>query len=237
MDILFEQTFPVKCTISNCKGNCKTQIEHKICSQYNFFTRCINEKGKRDLRLYWDFERNSEVNPLLLKSGNKKYWFICPINPCGCHRYQCTVKTFYRKSRCPYCASQRICLHNSAWVKIPNLFLHWDFEKNTVDPKTISPYNRTKVWLRDKSKPTILKNFARGLHLPLAWDFSINVIDPLERKEGERYWFTCVKDDCHRYWITFDQFLQRKNCTFCEKRIFTRSMNFEIPTTALLPIM
>lgn len=227
--------FPLNVQHPIVRENVKLKLNIRSVLNIIFFNRCLNKKGERDLHLYWDFERNSEVNPLLLKLDNKKYWFICPINPCGCHRYETTAALFYQKKRCPYCTGHRICLHNSAWYKIPNLFLHWNFEKNIVDPKAISPYSTTKVWLRGKSKSIILENFfTRGSHLPLAWDFAINVTDPLERKEGERYWFKCVKDDCHRYWITFDQFLLRKNCILCEKRIFTRFMNFEVPTRLLM---
>lgn len=126
---LFEKTFPVKCTTPHCKGKCSTSIKSFACSQYNLFTRGVNKRGERDLHLYWDFERNKGINPLLLPLSQKKYWFKCPLDPCGCHRYQSRLSTFTKTNRCPYCSGRKICAHSCAWVTIPNLFLYWDFEK------------------------------------------------------------------------------------------------------------
>ena len=242
---LLEKTFPVKCTTLHCKGRCSDSIKSLACSQYNLFTRSVNRYGERDFHLYWDFERNPGVNPLLLRTNMKKYWFKCPINPCGCHRYQCTILSFCNKrTRCPYCSGHKICQHNSAWIAVPNLFLYWDFEKNTIDPKHIAQGSTSKIWWRPfiagESKRIMLrdiKNIKRKMTFELAWDFSMNVIDPMDRKKGERYWFRCLKNDDHLYFITFNEFFANFDCIGCRKKVFLEVIDHEVPTATLLTFL
>lgn len=79
----------------------------------------------------------------------------------------------------------------------------------------------------------------------------MNVIDPMDRKEEERYWFRCLKNGNHRYWITFDEFFADFKCHFCKtkpsltyfdcfssrKKASTEEIDHEVPTATLRALL
>src|SRR5581483_5577357 len=70
---------------------------HYVCSHNNL-------KVKRpDLMPEWDYEKNTERPENLFPKSNKYAWWICPINPCGCHKYQSLVSDRTTGYGCPYC--------------------------------------------------------------------------------------------------------------------------------------
>lgn len=99
-----------------------------------------------DIQEYWDWERNT-VDPKTIASGtSEKFFFTCIHDPCGCHTWRCELSSFNAGTRCPYCVSQKICDHNSAWNNVPDIQEYWDQERNTVDPKTIAPNSEKECW-------------------------------------------------------------------------------------------
>lgn len=106
-----------------------------------------------ELAAQWDYELNGDITPDNVSYGShKNVWWKCPI--CG-HSYQKKIANrtapAKRKTESKYCP---ICLgriiipgYNSLKAKYPEIVAQeWDYEKNTLDPDTIPPYYRTKVW-------------------------------------------------------------------------------------------
>lgn len=106
-----------------------------------------------DLARQWDYERNGDLTPNTIAAySNKKVWWVCPI----CHHsYQkkvgnrtCPSKRAVESEKCPICLGRVIVPgFNSLKAKFPEIIeKEWDFEKNTIDPDTIPPTYRKKMW-------------------------------------------------------------------------------------------
>lgn len=106
-----------------------------------------------DLAAQWDYERNKDLTPETVSYGSKKVvWWICP--KCG-QSYQKKIgnrtapsKKEVESEKCPICLGRVIIPgFNSLKAKYPEIIENeWDYEKNTVDPDTIAPHKRLKVW-------------------------------------------------------------------------------------------
>ena len=106
-----------------------------------------------DLAAQWDYEKNGDLTPDTVSYGSQlKVWWKCPI--CG-HSYQKKIanrtapaKRKTESKKCPICLGRIIIPgYNSLKARYPEIVeQEWDFEKNTVDPDTIPPSYRTKVW-------------------------------------------------------------------------------------------
>lgn len=107
----------------------------------------------------WDDERNVGKLSDYSLGSHKKVWWICKKNPCGCHRWEMTIKlrtninTPYGGQNCPYCSRRKICEHNNVLYLHPELCEEWDYERNTVDPTTLAPKSGKKVWWVCKKNP------------------------------------------------------------------------------------
>lgn len=120
-----------------------------FCDGYKF---CKHESfaGKNpDLLKYWNFDKN-EMSPyeLSLRSA-KKVWWICDKGcQYGClHEWEATVDKIASGRRCPYCAHQKMCYHESLHFKFPDVVKLWHPEKNgELDPKKLPAYSHTKIW-------------------------------------------------------------------------------------------
>ncbi|MCD7710871.1 MAG: hypothetical protein LUI04_05950 [Porphyromonadaceae bacterium] len=106
-----------------------------------------------DLASQWDYEKNKNITPDSVPYGSHlKVWWKCPI--CG-HSYQKRIsnrtapsKRGVESAKCPICLGRIIIPgYNSLKARYPEIIeKEWDFEKNTVDPDTIPPHYRKKVW-------------------------------------------------------------------------------------------
>lgn len=106
-----------------------------------------------DLARQWDYERNEGLTPDKIHAGSHlKVWWKCPV--CG-YSYQKRVsnrtapsKRPFESEKCPICLGRVIVPgFNSLKAKFPEIIeKEWDFEKNTIDPDTIPPTYRKKMW-------------------------------------------------------------------------------------------
>lgn len=106
-----------------------------------------------DLAKQWDYERNEGLTPDDVSYGShKKVWWKCPI--CR-HSYQKKIanrtapaKRKAESDKCPICLGRVIIPgYNSLKAKYPDIIeKEWDFEKNIIDPDTIPPTYRKKMW-------------------------------------------------------------------------------------------
>ena len=106
-----------------------------------------------ELAAQWDYELNGTLTPESVSYGSQlKVWWKCPV--CG-HSYQKKIgnrtapaKRKTESVKCPICLGRIIIPgYNSLKARYPEIVAQeWDFEKNTIDPDTIPPYYRTRVW-------------------------------------------------------------------------------------------
>lgn len=130
--------------LSNC--NCKDAgLGRKIGNGYLCSHHNLRAKYP-EIAADWDYTRNHEQPENILPVSNKKVYWICPKNPCGCHIYQATV---YNRTLdcggCPYCANQKVCPHNNLQVLFPNIANEWS-ELNEKSPDQYFPGSGAKVW-------------------------------------------------------------------------------------------
>jgi len=108
-----------------------------------------------DIALEWDYEKNGDIKPWnVAPCSNKKYWWICLINPCGCHKWEIDPNNRMSGNNCPFCCNQQVCIHSSLYTKYPQLMLEWDYERNIYFPWTVSTHSKYKFWWICKINPT-----------------------------------------------------------------------------------
>lgn len=92
----------------------------------------------------WDQEKNGDIKPeLVLKSSNKKYWWICKEG----HKWEAAPSTRIKGHGCPYCAGQKVMPgFNDLESKYPSLCEDWDVVKNYMKPSEITYGSGKKVW-------------------------------------------------------------------------------------------
>lgn len=106
-----------------------------------------------ELAAQWDYEKNGDLTPNSVSYGSHlKVWWKCSI--CG-HSYQKKIanrtapsKRKTESEKCPICLGRMVIPgYNSLQARYTEIVeKEWDFEKNTLDPDTISPHYRKKVW-------------------------------------------------------------------------------------------
>lgn len=132
---------------NNCCPYCK---KTKVCKHNNLLAMFPNICEE------WNYDKN-DINPSkVVYSSSKPVYWICKINPCGCHRWRTTIntRTGKTKSGCPYCKNRKICDHNSLYAKFKDMIDNeWDYEKNNkYDPKKIAPGKAIRVhWVCRKN--------------------------------------------------------------------------------------
>ncbi|MBP5446220.1 MAG: zinc-ribbon domain-containing protein [Acholeplasmatales bacterium] len=117
---------------------------------------CANKvvlKGVNDLEtLYpevastWDNVKNGDKKPYMYSpKSEEKFCFICPKG----HSYEASInKLVKKKAFCPICAKRKIFKgYNDIFTLYPKLKKEWDNEKNTIDPYTLRPKSRKRVYL------------------------------------------------------------------------------------------
>lgn len=107
------------------------------------------------LERYWDCDKNAGVNPWLLpKAARQIIWIKCQDTDYH-GSYNIAAHTFYTGQRCGYCNCSRVHPQDSFaaynFKRLGDDFLdkYWDYEKNTINPFTISSHSDScKVWIK-----------------------------------------------------------------------------------------
>jgi len=112
---------------SACSHNNLTVTHEKICQE-------------------WDYERNIKgPENYSFGSGTKVYW-VCPSNPCGCHRYEAEINMrTSQNTGCKYCNSGFACPHNNLRITHRELCKQWDYVKNEKGPENYTYGSHLKV--------------------------------------------------------------------------------------------
>lgn len=130
-----------------CSGTNK-----KVCRHNNFtvlYPDLLNE---------WNYEKNEGLKPedYAPRSDKKVYW-TCPDNPCGCHVYEAQINSRTLGKGCHFCCNQKVCRHANLIALRPDLAEQWNFDKNfDIDINEISPGSNKKVWWICQNDPSQL---------------------------------------------------------------------------------
>ena len=98
----------------------------------------------------WHPTKNADLTPNdVLVGTNQKVWWL---GKCG-HEWQAVVASrTIQKSGCPVCSGRKILTGYNDLVTInPILAEEWDYDKNSLDPTTISPNSHKKAWWKCKN--------------------------------------------------------------------------------------
>ena len=93
----------------------------------------------------WHPTKNDNLLPEnIAPFSHKKVWWICKKG----HEFDMEIasKTSKENIGCPYCSGKRLGYGNDLYSLYPELMEEWDFNKNTLDPKTLRPHNPRKAW-------------------------------------------------------------------------------------------
>ena len=121
-------------------SGCPYCYGHKSCQHNNL------ENMRPDLIKEWH-PNNPKSMCEYSVSSNAVVWWICTINPCGCHSWETSIsnRTGVNKTGCPYCSNKKLCAHNNLEVTYPELVKEW----HPDNPKQMSEYaprSNDRVW-------------------------------------------------------------------------------------------
>lgn len=125
----------------------------------------------------WNWEKNKDLDPKTLVYGShEKAWWKC--KKCG-HEWpteiRCRAKRHHGCSECARIKQAKsrkermLKERGSLCQSHPDLVKEWDFDKNTIDPNSITASAKDKVWWKCKnghSWPAKICNRARGNGCP-----------------------------------------------------------------------
>ena len=67
-------------------------------------------------------------------------------NPCGCHKWQTSISHRSNGRKCPYCYSNKSCIHNNITVSHPQIIQEWNYEENMHRPEKFTQGSQEKIW-------------------------------------------------------------------------------------------
>lgn len=141
-------------------SNCVYCSNKKLCDHNNLlFTHPI-------LCEEWDYQQNNEPPNVYSKGSDKKVWWKCKNDPCGCHTWEASIynRTGKKPTNCPYCNNNRLCKHNNLLISDPDLCEEWDYDNNDKPPSDYTTFSNVIVaW--------VCKNNTCGCH---KWKCSIS---------------------------------------------------------------
>ena len=227
------------------KSRIKERLKGKGCPTCNHTEnkRPVLAEERPDLINEWNYEKNGDLLPDTVYPGSdRKVWWKC--SKCG-YEYELRIKERCKKKHCPVCSGQVILPgYNDFATKHPDLMEEWDYEKNTVDPTTLSDRTNRHVWWKCKTcgqswhtqlarrvdshsqcpycLGTIIKtgvNDIATVHPEILeyWDYKRNTkVDPTKTgyKSNIQVWWKCEKG--HHFERRIDAQVEAKNkCPIC----------------------
>ncbi len=93
----------------------------------------------------WDYDKNERGPETYYSQSNLKVWWKCS----KCHsEWEASIeKRCKRNHGCPVCSNFKVVKGlNDLFTVKPELEREWDFDKNTIDPYTLSVGSEEKVW-------------------------------------------------------------------------------------------
>jgi len=133
-----------ECDGKNCGTYIRTSGPKCICSHNNLLVT------HPELCKQWDYEKNENPPSYYSRGSNVKVYWICPIDPCGCHKFCSSINDRTGKSTkgCKFCNSGTPCPHNNLTITHPELSKEWDYERNEKGPENYTYGSGIKVhWI------------------------------------------------------------------------------------------
>lgn len=214
---------------------------------------------KPELFEEWDFEKNDELDILLITKGmTDKAWWICR----DCHsEYDACIYGKISRHGCPYCAGKRVNHTNSLAATMPHIAKLWSAKnKKDFTPDTVTCGRATKAWwyceVCDDDYPmsinkktsgrgcsicagyyTTEKNSFGGRYPELLeeWDYENNTKSPYEVSTGSGYRASFLCSNCNiGYTCTIDKKVSRASgCKVCSiHRSFGEKVFYELCVNA-----
>lgn len=108
-------------------------------------------EARPDLLAQWNYERNDLSPDELSEKSHKPVWWRCDQG----HEWQSTPQRRARGDGCPTCSRATAGARIRAWrLKkaghsfadvFPALLAEWDFERNTLDPRSLTPHSNARA--------------------------------------------------------------------------------------------
>lgn len=215
------------CTGKSCGLGKHIGGGHFVCPHNNL------ESKYPKLTQEWDYDKNDSFPRDYLPGSHKEIFWKCPVNPCGCHRYSAIIKSrTLLKSGCPYCTSQKVCIHNSIYTLFPKLADEWCYESNNRKPWEVAPFSNQRVTWKCKNDPCGCHKYQAVVYARVAgngcpfcwgkeicphnslsalqpeiaaeWDFIQNVISPdrVSPQAHDSYHWICKKNPEHKWFAS-----------------------------------
>ena len=94
----------------------------------------------------WDWEKNNKIgyDPQKVTCGSdKKVWWHCEKG----HRWEMSISQRTRGQGCPYCSNNKVWAgYNDLATTHPEVAAHWDIDKNTISPQSVTYGSYMLVW-------------------------------------------------------------------------------------------
>jgi hypothetical protein len=188
----------------------------------------------------WDFEKNGDIRPELVKSGSSiKAWWLCGKG----HSWQAAVYSRNAGNGCPYCANFSVLAgYNDLMTLRPDLMGEWDYDKNNpLQPSDVGANSKQIVWWRCRlghswQAAIVNRNNGSGCHIcagkhilsgvndlatafpdiAAQWDDEMNgelFPDRVAPYSGRKIWWRCELG--HRWSATVRNRTNGNGCPYC----------------------
>ncbi len=151
-----------------CDYGCIHEYEQDISNKTTNMSGCpfCIKTGSKNICIHNSFEFNypkyaNELHPTknndidltkITKHSKIKLWWLCPVKcKYGClHEYEQSIDHKSKGTGCPFCLAygdaKQFCYHESLEFKYPDLMKEWDYEKNSISPKDLTPKSGFRAW-------------------------------------------------------------------------------------------
>ncbi len=93
---------------------------------------------------FWDSKKNGPFKKLTITaSSNKKYFWKCSL--ADDHAWE-AKPTDLAENICPFCSKARASSTYSLFNDYPDISNEWDYDKNSLSPRDVTPMSGKKVW-------------------------------------------------------------------------------------------
>lgn len=108
----------------------------------DFETWCM-ENDQQHVLTQWNYKKNDITPREITTDYHKKVWWVCPNR----HEWEATVNSRLRQNKCPYCSGLLPVKGKTDLITTdPELLKDWNYEKNTINPNSVTKFSCRKVW-------------------------------------------------------------------------------------------
>ena len=192
----------------------------------------------------WDCDKNDFLPSSVFPSARIYVWWKCSKG----HQWEARLDSRTnknRKSGCPFCSGRKVDNSNSLFTLNPNgIMKEWDYNKNTINPKTIASGSNTKVFWKCSSGhewSARISGRTNGSGCPICsnqkivtrescleithpqllkdWNYERNIKKPSEVTYGikNKVWWKCSSG--HEWQSNINSRIKGAGCPYCSGRL------------------